>query len=96
MKQIFMQTELSVAFLREGKRFVAYAPSLDLSTSGKSFAEAKKRFEEIAEIFFEEIMKKGTVAEVLGGLGWEKGGQRWMPPVVVAHESQSVRVPAIA
>jgi predicted RNase H-like HicB family nuclease len=45
-----------VAILREGKRFVAYTPALDLSTSGKTQAEAKARFQEAAELFFEELL----------------------------------------
>ena len=96
MKQVSIQTKLSVTFLREGKRFVAYSPVLDLSTSGKNFAEAKKRFEEIVEIFFEEIAEKGTAQEVLENLGWEKSEKSWLPPTVIAHELQAVRVPAVA
>lgn len=46
---------LPVAILRESNRFIAYTPALDLSTSGKSFAEAKARFQEAAELFFEEL-----------------------------------------
>ncbi|MEK7537372.1 MAG: hypothetical protein AAB619_00155 [Patescibacteria group bacterium] len=45
---------LPVSILREGKRFIAYTPALDLSTSGKTFEQAKQRFEEAAELFFEE------------------------------------------
>lgn len=96
MAQHLIQTNLTVTFLREGKRFIAYSPALDLSTSGKSFAEAKKRFEEIAEIFFEEVTKKGTLREVLQSLGWERQNKQWVPPAVIAHESQTIRLPAFA
>jgi predicted RNase H-like HicB family nuclease len=89
-----VQTKLSVTFLREGKRFIAYSPALDLSTSGKSFEEVKKRFEEIVEIFFEEVAKKGTLEEVLQNLGWERQDKRWTPPAIIAHESQMIRLPA--
>lgn len=91
-----MQTKLSVTFLREGNRFIAYSPALDLSTSGKSFEEAKKRFEEITEIFFEEITKKGTLKEVLQNLGWERQDKQWAPPAIIAHESQMINLPAFA
>lgn len=85
---------LPVAILREGKRFVAYTPALDLSTSGKSFAEAKARFQEAAELFFEEVERMGTLHETLLSLGWSKVERQWTPPVVVAQEQSRVRIPA--
>lgn len=91
-----MQTKLSVTFLREGKRFIAYSSALDLSTSGKTFEEAKRRFAEIVEIFFEEVERQGTLKEVLQNLGWQKQQKRWTPPAIIGHESQMVRVPAFA
>lgn len=65
MGKIGFQTKLSVNFLREGKRFIAYSPALDLSTSGKTYEEAKRRFQEAAQLFFEETMKKGVLKDVL-------------------------------
>lgn len=85
---------LPVSILREGKRFIAYTPALDLSTSGKTFEQAKQRFEEAAELFFEEIERQDNLATVLAGLGWQKIEHRWAPPVVVAHEESRVRIPA--
>ncbi len=85
---------LPVSFLREGNRFVAWSPVLDLSTSGKTFAEAKRRFEEAAELFLEEVEKMGTLEEVLHGLGWQKVAHRWSAPTLVAQEQSSVRIPA--
>lgn len=52
--------QLPVSFLREGKRFIAYTPALDLSTSGKTFEEAKEHFVEASELFFEELDRMGT------------------------------------
>jgi len=89
-----LEFKLPVSILREGKRFIAYSPVLDLSTSGKSYEEAKKRFKEIVNIFFEELIKKGTLEEVLRDLGWRRVQTRWNPPVVISHESQIIRVPA--
>ncbi|MBI3420770.1 MAG: hypothetical protein HY006_01780 [Candidatus Sungbacteria bacterium] len=91
-----VQGKLSVVFLREGRRFVAYAPALDLSTSGKSFEEVKKRFEEITQIFFEELARKGTTKEVLGSLGWGQHDRTWDPPLVIGHESQTIRLPVFS
>jgi len=86
--------QLPVSFLREGKRFIAYTPALDLSTSGKTFEEAKKHFEEASKLFLEELERMGTLDETLSNLGWRKLERRWTPPVLVAQEQSRVRVPA--
>ena len=92
MKKINLDLKIPVSFMREGKSYIAYTPALDLSTSGKSYQEAKKRFNEIVSIFFEEIIKKGTLEDVLTELGWRRTQLKWNPPVVISQESQTVRV----
>jgi len=83
---------LPLTVLREGKKFIAYTPALDLSTSGRTFNQAKKRFEEAVSIFIEECIERGTLQEALRNLGWEKVKTRWEPPKVVAHISEKVHV----
>lgn len=85
--------QLPVAILHEGNRFIAHTPALDLSTSGRTFAEAKRRFVEATELFFEELDRMGTVHETLTSLGWQRVERRWKPPVLVATEQSEVRVP---
>ena len=93
VKKVHFEVSLPVSILKEDKYFIAYSPVLDLSTSGKSFEEAKKRFGEVVQIFFEELLEKGTLEEVLSGLGWQKFKKEWTPPIIVAHESESFRIP---
>lgn len=83
---------LPVSFIREGNRIVAYSPAIDLSTSGKTYEEAKKRFIEISSVFFEEIAEQGTMDEVLRELGWRKVRRQWIPSVIISQESQEVSV----
>jgi len=90
MNKVNLQFTLPVSILREGKQYVAYTPALDLSTSGKTFAQAKKRFEEAVNIFFEEIYRSNTLESVLLELGWQKINSKWNPPIVVANESQVI------
>lgn len=85
-----LSAQLSVSVFKEGKYFVAYTPALDLSTSGKTYKQAMKRFDEIVDIFFEELIKKGTAEEVLLGLGWEKIKKHFVPPSLIAQESRQV------
>ena len=86
--------KLPVTILKEKSRYVAYSPAIDLSTSGKTFDEAQKRFAEASLLFFEEIIKEKTADEVLGGLGWNKVNKNWKPPVVVSQQSETITVPA--
>ncbi|OGZ26815.1 MAG: hypothetical protein A2365_01280 [Candidatus Nealsonbacteria bacterium RIFOXYB1_FULL_40_15] len=92
MKNVKLEFNLPVSILKEGDTFIAFTPALDLSTCGDTFEEAKKRFSEIVNIFFEELVKKGTLEDVLLDLGWKKFQSRWNPPVVVSQESQSITV----
>ncbi len=89
-----IQFKLSVTFLREKKLFVAYSPALDLSTSGKTYEEARRRFTEAAMLFFEELAAKGTAAKVLRDLGWQKNKNAWQPPLVISCEPEVFNIPA--
>ncbi|MEA2092653.1 MAG: hypothetical protein U9P61_01630 [Patescibacteria group bacterium] len=65
MKNLKLQVNLPVSVLKEGKKFIAYTPALDVSASGDTYEEAKKRFDEVVHIFFEEVYEQGTLEEVL-------------------------------
>jgi len=94
MSKINLGTNIPISVLKEGRKFVVYSPALDLSTSGRTYAEAKKRFGEIVVIFFEELLKKNTLEEALEELGWRRIGSKLIPPVVISQEYQAIRVPA--
>lgn len=93
MTKTRLQFNLPVLIIREDEAFIAYTPALDLSTVGKTFDEAKKRFEEVVNIFFEEILAKGTVDEALAELGWHKKNHQFSPPVVVEHHIEEFSIP---
>jgi len=93
MKKLLISANLPVIFLKEKGQFVAYTPALDLSTSGKTLAQAKRRFAEAATIFFEECHKMGTLDEILRDLGWEKRENAWTPPMAVVGDSQTMNIP---
>lgn len=82
--------QLPVSVFKEGKHFVAYTSVLDLSTSGKTYEQAMNRFNEVVNIFFTELAKKGTTEEVLLSLGWEKAKKHFTPPSLIAQESRQV------
>lgn len=88
-----VQFVLPVSILRENSSFIAYTPALDLSTVGDTFEEAKKRFEEVVQLFFEEIMDEGKLDKALSELGWHKEKNMYSPPVVVSHMTESFTIP---
>ena len=96
MAKMGLQFKLQVSFLKEKRRFIAYAPALDLSTSGKTIEEAKRRFGEISTLFFGELIRKGTLEEVLSELGWQRIKKEWKSPIIVSQESETIRVPVNA
>lgn len=92
MTKLKLTTKLPVSIFREGEYFIAHTPALDISTSGSSYDEVRRRFKEVVEIFFEETVRKGTLGDVLREFGWTRVQKQWQPPVVISHEPQEVRI----
>ncbi len=88
-----LSIQLPVSIFKEGKAFVAYSPALDISTCADTLIAARKQFNELVQIFFEELDRNNTKDEVLFSLGWEKRGHEWLPPHEVEHGIQSFEVP---
>lgn len=91
-----MQIKLQVSIIKQGKKYVAFAPALDISTAGKDLKQTQKRFAEMIDIFFEELTENGTLEEVLLGLGWIKVKKQWEPPKIVQEKSLNFRIPVAA
>jgi len=91
-----LSLKLSVLVTKQGKRFVAYTPALDIATSGKSEKDVKVKFEELVNLFLEEITAEGTVDDVLSELGWKKEQKKWTPPRLVSAKSVDFRIPICA
>jgi hypothetical protein len=91
-----LSLNLSVVITKQNRRFVAYSPALDISTSGKSEKDVQKKFGELVNVFIEEIIEAGTVSDVLSELGWKKVQKRWNPPQVISAHSIGIKVPAFA
>jgi predicted RNase H-like HicB family nuclease len=91
-----VNAELPVIFFMEGKKYIAYSPALDLSTCGDTFEQVRERFNEAVDIFFEELLKMGTLEDVLQEYGWErvlKPHKQWIPPHVIGQVQEQVKVP---
>jgi predicted unusual protein kinase regulating ubiquinone biosynthesis (AarF/ABC1/UbiB family) len=82
---------LGVTVFRQGDVFVAYTPALDISTYGKSKAEAQKNFEELVDTFFSSFEDSRELGQVLESMGWTKEKTTWQPPKM---EQKTFSVPA--
>ena len=92
----FIEINLALSILKQGGRFVAYSPALDLSTSGTSQREVKRRFTEAAFLLMEELDKAGTVHDVLTELGWTREQKQWAPPQIISQGTVDFRMPVAA
>lgn len=91
-KKMMFKVQVPVTIFKEGKTFIAYSSVLDLSTSAKTFELVRKRFFEAVQIFFEELVAKGTLNEVLRDLGWRKIASRWQAPIPITQDLAEIPV----
>lgn len=87
---------LPVLITKQNKRFVAYTPALDISTSGKSEKDVQAKFITLASLFLEEIIEAKTAENVLSELGWKKVQKNWTPPKVISSSSVGLKIPVFA
>ena len=101
MRKNMLSAKLPGEIFKEGNQFIAYCPALDISTSANSLTEVKKMFAEMVDIFFEEVIKMGTIDEVLSQCGWRKVSKpkkHWEPPKreFITELQQEVSIPCPA
>lgn len=55
---------------REGDWFIAHCPPLDLTTQGRTLAEAKANLVEASELFIVSCLERGTLDQAMKELGF--------------------------
>lgn len=65
-----LEINLIVKLFKEGDYYIAYSPELQISTQGNSKRQAKQRFAERLQIFFERSIQTNTLEDRLKSLGW--------------------------
>ena len=55
---------------RDGDWYIAHCPPLDLTTQGRTMAEAKKNLVEASELFIVSCLERGTLDQALKELGF--------------------------
>jgi predicted RNase H-like HicB family nuclease len=74
---------------RQGDWYIAHCPPLDITTQGRTLAEAKKNLVEASELFIVSCLERGTLDQALKELGFKplKAKPRTIPnafPIAVA------------
>jgi len=62
---------LAVNIFKQGSRYIADCPALQLSTHGKSTTEVKRHFEETLTLWLETTLEHRTLHSALKELGWK-------------------------
>jgi len=77
-----VMNSLPVAVFKEGRKYIAYTPLLDLAAQGSSLKDVQKNFDEVLDIYMEETVKNGTLKQDLLKHGWKMltSQQSWTPP----------------
>ena len=68
--------------------FIARTLPLDVVSAGKSEEEALRNLEEVVQIFIEETLEMGTLADILEETGYAQIGEIWEAPTVSLIEGK--------
>lgn len=81
-----MEYHFHLAFyvFQENEAYIAYCPSLDISTSGRDFNEAVGNFYECFQLHVECCVEHGTLYDDLAAHGWKLREKRVLPPTFTA------------
>lgn len=69
-----------VHIFREGDTYVAYVPSLDVSSCGATDDEAWRNIRDAVRGFLASCADIGTLDEILREAGYEREGGKWRAP----------------
>jgi predicted RNase H-like HicB family nuclease len=87
-----MTIDVNVRIWREGKRFIAHALPLDVSSAGDSAESARLALQEAIELFISTARDNGTLNDVLEECGYVLQNGRWVAPQIVAQQQESLPV----
>lgn len=76
-----IKADVGVYLFEEDSQWVAYCPSLELSSYGDDMEEAKEAFSDALEILLDHLDEHGTLEKELLRLGWSLTKRKYTPPV---------------
>lgn len=94
-----LSVPVNVMRCRDTRQFIVHSPALDVSSCGKTEAQAVRMFGEAVQLFLSELERMGTIDDVLLELGWTRVDDPrfgWVPPELLHQKMIPVRVHANA
>ena len=90
-----MKISFTSMVFKEGGMYVAFTPEIDVSSCGKTPAEAKRNLLEAVNLFIEETRQMNTLEDILTEVGYTKTGEdHWKPPNLISTEKTELTTPA--
>jgi predicted RNase H-like HicB family nuclease len=72
-------------WLRDGM-YVAAAQPLDVISGGPTREDALRNLEEVIQLFLEDTLERGTLADILEETGYVKVGDAWEAPKITSTD----------
>ena len=76
--------QLEFYIFQENEVYIAYCPSLDISTSGDTFNDAVSNFYEMFQLHIECCIESGTLYDDLLAHGWKLKKKAIQPPTLLS------------
>lgn len=76
--------QLEFYIFQENEVYIAYCPSLDISTSGDTFNDAVSNFYEMFQLHIECCIESGTLYDDLLAHGWKLKKKTIQPPTLLS------------
>jgi predicted RNase H-like HicB family nuclease len=84
----------TVQVWREDDQYVAHALPLDVASSGRTPAKARRALTEAVELFLRTAKKQGSLDQVLEETGYRRGSRGWTSPKCFKTERASTLLSA--
>jgi predicted RNase H-like HicB family nuclease len=81
-----------VHIFKEGEAYVAYVPSLDVSSCGATDDEARRNIRDAVRGFLAASSDLGTLDEILQEAGYERDGEAWRAPEFVSMDRLTMSI----
>jgi predicted RNase H-like HicB family nuclease len=88
-----MEIQFTSHIFKEGRKFVAHTPELDVSSCGGTKQKALKNLKEAVRLFLEEAEKMGTLEQILEEAGYLKGKSKLEGPKFISIQRISLPLP---
>lgn len=82
----------TVHTFKEGNKFVAYVPELDVSSCGSTNEEAGKNIREAVQAFLQISAEMGTLQDILEEAGYIREGDSWRAPEFVSIDRAVAKI----